>query len=119
MGTYHSQLLMLFNLALQMKFKYIVFFIDFFWLSFLSNCNEISVVYIQIIELVYFKAQIINTLPLKKTIKEKTKKPTQNRHNDRKLSKLKYPTLQHCLRMLHIMHTTIMKGGIGQSGSKP
>ena len=31
-----------------------------------------------------------------------------------KVSKLTYPTLQHCLRMLHIM-----KGGIGQSGSKP
>ena len=35
-----------------------------------------------------------------------------------KVSRLTYPTLQHCLRMLHIMHTTIMKGGIGQSGSK-
>ena len=36
-----------------------------------------------------------------------------------KVSKLTYPTLQHCLRMLHIMHTNIMQGGIGQSGSKP
>ena len=36
-----------------------------------------------------------------------------------KVSKLTYPTLQHCLRMMHIKHTTIMKGGIGQSGSKP
>ena len=36
-----------------------------------------------------------------------------------KVSKLTYPMLQHCLRMLHIMYTTIMKGGIGQSGSKP
>ena len=26
-----------------------------------------------------------------------------------KVSKLTYPTLQHCLRMLHIMHTTIIK----------
>ena len=36
-----------------------------------------------------------------------------------KVSKRTYPTLQHCLRMLHIMHTTIMKGRIGQLGSKP
>ena len=35
-----------------------------------------------------------------------------------KVSKLTYPTLQHCLRMLRIMHYTIMKGGIGQLGSK-
>ena len=36
-----------------------------------------------------------------------------------KVSKLTYPTLQHCLRMLHIMHITIMQDGIGQSGHKP
>ena len=36
-----------------------------------------------------------------------------------KVSKLTYPTLHYCLRMLHIMHTTIMKGGIGQSGILP
>ena len=36
-----------------------------------------------------------------------------------KVSKLKNSELQHCLSMLHIMHTTITKGGIGQSGSKP
>ena len=35
-----------------------------------------------------------------------------------KVSKLTYPMLQYCLRILHIMHTTIMKGGICQSGSK-
>ena len=36
-----------------------------------------------------------------------------------KVSKLTYPTLQHCLRMLHNMLTTIKKGGIRQSGNKP
>ena len=35
-----------------------------------------------------------------------------------KVRKLTYPTPQHCLGMLHIMLTIIMKGGIGQSGYK-
>ena len=39
--------------------------------------------------------------------------------NERKSEQAHIPTFQHCLRMLHIMHTTIMEGGIGQSGSKP
>ena len=37
----------------------------------------------------------------------------------KKVSKLTYPTFQHCLIMLQIMHTTIMTGDVGQSGSKP
>ena len=36
-----------------------------------------------------------------------------------KVSKLTDPTLKRCWRMMHIMHTTILKGGIGQSGILP
>ena len=38
---------------------------------------------------------------------------------EKNVSKLTNPKLQHCLRMPHIMYTTIMKGGLGQLGSKP
>ena len=45
--------------------------------------------------------------------------PIQMTSDAKMREKVSKPTFQHCLRMLHFMHTTIMEGGIGQSGSKP
>ena len=79
------------------------------WNHFRSLCqHHVNILFLIVFEACYSKKKLFAIYLYLIAVKMKEK-----------VSKLTYPTLQHCLRMLHIMHTTIMKCGIGQSGSKP